>query len=87
MKEQFQLESLLVNKKIPSRPEFAIACKFADWFFSIFQSLQMHFRVLCNYCYLADSSSFKTTTGVDTAHVALFSGPDISEKTKETKVI
>ena len=82
MKEQFQLESLLVNKKIPSRPEFAIACKFADWFFGIFQSLQMHFRVLCNYCYLADSSSFKTTTGVDTAHVALYSGPDISEETK-----
>ena len=71
MKEQFQLESLLVNKKIPSRPEFAIACKFAS----------------SNYCYPADSSSFKTTTGVDTAHVVLYSGPDISEKTKETKVI
>ena len=40
---------------IPSRPEFA--CKFVDWFFNVFQSLQMHYRVFCN---LADSSRVKT---------------------------
>ena len=39
-------------ERIPSRPEFA--CKFADWFPSVFQSLQMLCRVFCN---LADSSS------------------------------
>ena len=39
-------------ERIPSRP--GSACKFADWFSSVFQSLQMHCRVFCN---LADSSS------------------------------
>ena len=44
------------NKSIiPSRPEFAR--KFASWFSSVFQSLQMHYRVFCN---LADSSRVKT---------------------------
>ena len=42
-------------ERIPSRPEFA--CIFADWFSSVFQSLQMLCRVFCN---LADSSSVKT---------------------------
>ena len=41
--------------QIPSRPEFA--CKFVNWFSSVFQSLQMHYRVFCN---LADSSRVKT---------------------------
>ena len=47
--------AVYLNERIPSRPEFA--CKFADWFSSVFQSLQMHCRVFCN---LADSSSVKT---------------------------
>ena len=42
-------------ERIPSRPEFA--CKFVDWFASVFQSLQMHCRIFCN---LADSYSVKT---------------------------
>ena len=42
-------------ERIPSRPEFA--CIFADWFSSVFQSLQMLCRVFCN---LADSFSVKT---------------------------
>ena len=33
-------------ERIPSRPEFAF--KFADWFSSVFQSLQMHCRIFCN---------------------------------------
>ena len=48
-------ERAVCFERIPSRPEFA--CKFADWFSSVFQSLQMHCRVFCN---LADSSSIKT---------------------------
>ena len=42
-------------REVLSRPKFA--CKSADWFSSVFQSLQMHCSVFCN---LADSSSVKT---------------------------
>ena len=59
LKSSSNFKALFWTKKsferIPSRPEFA--CKFADWFSSVFQSLQMHCRVFCN---LADSSSVKT---------------------------
>ena len=41
--------------RIPLRPEFA--CKFADWFSSVFQLLQVHYCVICN---LTDNSSIKT---------------------------
>ena len=44
-----------MRERIPSRPEFA--CKFADWFSSVFQSRHILCRVFCN---LADSSSVET---------------------------
>ena len=75
-------------ERIPSRPESA--CKFADWFSSVFQSLQMHCRVFCN---LADSSSVKTnqeikiSTAQKKIQTCSYSGPGTSDKTKETKVI
>ena len=77
-------------ERIPSRP--GSACKFADWFSSVFQSLQMHCRVFCN---LADSSSVnQIRKSWDSRpkkkkklHTCSCSGPGISEKTKETKVI
>ena len=81
---------LLLNKKdverISSRPEFPF--KFADWFSSVFQSLQMHCRVFYN---LANSSSVKTNQKImiftGKKHTFRYSGLDILEKTKETKVI
>ena len=74
--------------QIPSRPEFA--CKFVNWFSSVFQLLQIHCRVFCN---VADSSSIKTNqeimifTAKTKIQTSCYSGPGISEKTKETKVI
>ena len=74
--------------RIPLRPEFA--CKFADWFSSVFQSLQMHCRVFCN---IADSSSIKTNQEIvifaakTKIQTCSYSGPGILEKTKETIVI
>ena len=62
-------------------------CKFA----SFFQSLQMHCRVFCNLAY---SSNVKTNQEImmsrpkkEQLHTCSYSGPDISEKTKERKVI
>ena len=46
---------------IPSRPEFV--SKFAGWFPSVFQSLQMYYCVFCN---LADSSRVKTNEEIIT---------------------
>ena len=40
---------------IPPRPKFS--CKFAGWFSSVFQSLQMHYRVFWN---LANSCRVRT---------------------------
>ena len=74
--------------RIPLRPEFA--CKFADWFSSVFQSLQMHFCVFCN---LADSSSIKTNQEIvifaakTNIQTCSYLGPGILEKTKETIAI
>ena len=74
--------------QIPSRPEFA--CKFVNWFSSVFQLLQIHCRVFCN---VADSSSVKTNQEImifapkTKIQTCSYSGPDILEKTKETIVI
>ena len=61
MKEQFKLELRPSSEQekcfegIPLRPKCVF--KFVNWFFSVFQSLQMY----CNiFCHLADSSSIKT---------------------------
>ena len=67
-------------ERIPSRPEFP--CKFADWFSSVFQSLQMHCRVFCNLAGNHDIHGPQKTI-----HTCRHPGPGISEKTKETKVI
>ena len=77
-------------ERIPSRPEFAF--KFVDWFSSVlFHSLQMLCLVFCN---LADSSSVKTNQKIviftfkkKNLHTCHHSGPGISEKTNESKVI
>ena len=64
-------EQKICFERIPSRPK--CVCKFADWFSSFFQSLQMHCRVFSN---LADSSSVKTnqeiiiSQKIHTLHVA-----------------
>ena len=83
----------LLNKKcfegIPKRPE--VACKFADWFSSVFHSPQMHFCVFCN---LADSSSVKNKSGnhdihgqKQKPHTCSYLGTGISENPKESKAI
>ena len=77
-REFLQGQSLLVN--------------LSTWFSSVlFQSLQMHCRVFCN---LADSSSIKTNQEImiftfkkTKLHTCNYSGPGISEKTKESKLI
>ena len=73
---------------IPSRPEFS--CKFAGWFSSVFQLLQMHYHVFRN---LANSSRVKTNQEImifmtkKKLHTCTYSGPGIFLKTKETLVI
>ena len=71
-------EQKICFERIPSRPK--CVCKFADWFSSFFQSLQMHCRVFSN---LADSSSVKTNQEIiisqkNTHTVRSNSGPGIS---------
>ena len=51
-------------KRTPPRPK--CVCKFADWFSSFFQSLQMHCRVFPN---LADSYSVKTNQEIIAAKI------------------
>ena len=77
-------------ERIPSRP--GSACKFADWFSSVFQSLQMHCRVFCISCRQFQRQPNQeimrfTAKKKKKLHTCSCSGPGISEKTKETKVI
>ena len=92
MKEQFQLELRPSSEQekcfegIPLRSKCVF--KFVNWFFSVFQSLQMY----CNiFCHLADSSSIKTNLEIvifrQKIHMCSYSGPGISEKTKETRLL
>ena len=92
MKEQFELEFMPSSEQekcfegIPSRPKCVF--QFVNWFFSVFQSLQMHCHV---FCHLADSSSIKPNQEIvifrQKKYTRSYSGPGISEKTKESRLL
>ena len=87
MKDLFELESFLPEEKMlwetDSFKARICVCKFAYWFSSVFQSLQMYCRVFCN---LADMASVKTNQEIMIfTEKNSYSGPGISEQTKETR--
>ena len=65
MKEQFKLESLLLEEKKKALGEFIhghaeCVCKLVGWFSRVFQSLLMRCRVFCN---LADTGWRQNKSG------------------------